>query len=616
MIALLLLFLLKAETEYLLFRHRFGPIAPEGDPYYWLFRLLLDILLISAILLLLHWMILKPLTRFLSHIQTIRESGETHFRYASKRADEIGVLAAEFNRMLDRLDQQRAVCRESEAYYQSVLRSMNDEIVILDRNYDIVDMNRDYLASARSARKDAIGKPCKEIFTCLRGLFEERDEVLQAVFRSGRFRSIRHEWTETNGRKGWKDLLISPLSLEEESVTHIIIAARDITHEVLLENRLRHAQKMEAIGTLAGGIAHDFNNILMTIMMNTEFVLRKWEGSNGIRESLDLSLRAAYRARDLVEQILTFSRKEEQKKSPLIIGPIIKESIKMLRASLPATVEIRQNIEPETGAVLGNPVQIQQVLINLCSNAAHAMRRRGGVLTVELSRCRIEKEEPLARPHLKPGRYLRLGVVDTGEGMSQERIDQIFQPFFTTKPPGEGTGMGLAMVHSLIEGMGGAVKVESRIDQGSRFDVYFPEHEGTLSEEASEAFSPAPPGEGRILVIDDEAPVVRIIGKLLTESGYTVTGETDGLAALNRFRKNPDSFDLVVTDQTMPGATGIELSREMLALRPDLPIVLCTGFSEIISREEALQQGIREFVMKPITSVNLTEIIGRILTEK
>ncbi len=379
---------------------------------------------------------------------------------------------------------------------------------------------------------------------------------------------------------------------------------------------LRQSQKMEAIGTLASGIAHDFNNILMTIMMNTEFALKKLgEGPPLVRESLNLSHDAAVRAKDLVEQILTFSRKGDQKRHLLDLSPIIKESIKMVRASLPAMIRIESRIAADTGLVMANPTQIQQILINLCTNAAHAMKENGGILTIEMGPVDVAPDDPSPPPEPGAGEYLSLRVTDTGHGMSQEVVDRSFDPFFTTKPVGEGTGMGLAVVHGIVEGLGGGIRVESAVGKGTTFEILLPRRRGRRLPET------APPrrlrhGRGRILVVDDEQPVVNILEKILREGGYDVVPFTDSKEVLAAFHRDPEAVDLVVTDQTMPGPTGTELAQHLLDIRPDIPIIMCTGFSELISREQALAMGIREFIPKPVSGDELLHIIYDILHEK
>jgi two-component system cell cycle sensor histidine kinase/response regulator CckA len=373
---------------------------------------------------------------------------------------------------------------------------------------------------------------------------------------------------------------------------------------------------MEAIGTLAGGIAHDFNNILAAIMGYTEMALYDVpEGTSG-RRNLEQVLKAGYRGKDLVKQIITFSRRRDEERRPMRISPIVKEALKMLRASLPTTIDIRQNIKTQSGMVLADPTQIHQVLMNLISNAAYAMREKGGVLEVSLTDVDIYLDDA-APPHpdLKPGPYLKLTVSDTGHGIEHAIMERIFDPFFTTKRPGEGTGMGLAVVHGIVKSYGGAILVDSEPGKGSAFDVFFPRIEGYVLPEV-DAAAPMPTGDEHILFVDDEEALADMVQQMLERLGYSVVVKTSSLEALEVFKVHPDQFDLVITDQTMPHMAGVDLAKEIMRIRPEIPIILCTGFSEVISAEEAKTFGIREFLMKPFATRMLAETIRRALDSK
>jgi len=387
----------------------------------------------------------------------------------------------------------------------------------------------------------------------------------------------------------------------------------DITERKRMEKELRQSQKMEALGTLAGGIAHDFNNILMPITLNTELVLRSTGQSNRTSENLGYVLEAAQRGRELVKQIITFSRRREQKREPIGIAPVITEVLKLLKASLPATITIRENIDDDPSqVVLSDPTQIHQVLMNLCTNAAHAMREDGGVLEVSLVSVNIDQGAVSSHADLEPGPYLRLTVSDTGEGMDREIMERIFDPFFTTKDRSEGTGMGLAVVHGIVKNHGGAITVYSEVGKGATFNVFLPRIKGGIEREAISPMD-IPTGKERILLVDDEAPVLRSERTMLESLGYKVIAISKSDDALKLFLAQPQEFDLVITDQTMPIMTGSEMSRELLRIRSDIPIILCTGFSEVIDEDKARAEGIREFVMKPFTTKEMAETIRRVL---
>ena len=408
------------------------------------------------------------------------------------------------------------------------------------------------------------------------------------------------------------DTTISPIRDESGAIINYVFVGRDVTHIVRLEKQLRQAQKMEAIGTLAGGIAHDFNNILTVIIGYAEILLDGVSGDDSMRVDLEEVLKAGFRARGLVEQILTFSRQTEQERRPLQIAPIVKETLKLLRASIPKTVEIRENIAPESGMVLADPTQILQVLMNLCTNSAHAMRERGGRLEVGLMDVDLDYETVAQYPDLSPGPYSRLTVSDTGHGMDRTVKERIFDPFFTTKGPGEGTGLGLATVYGIVKSHRGEITVYSEPGKGTTFHVFLPKVEVELIP-STEPLVPLSQGKERILFVDDEEAVVQIGRKMLERLGYEVITSTDGSEALEIFRSQPEQFDLVITDQTMPNITGAELAQELMRIQPDIPVILCSGFSELMDQEKAKAIGIREFVMKPIITRDIGETIRKVL---
>jgi PAS domain S-box-containing protein len=384
-------------------------------------------------------------------------------------------------------------------------------------------------------------------------------------------------------------------------------------HRRILEAQLRHAQKMEAIGTLAGGIAHDFNNILAAIIGYTEMALANLSIEDDVRQDLEQVLNAGHRAKDLVKQILGFSRMSTGETHQSIeVGRIVREAIKFLRASLPATIEIRHKFEAGAFTMMGDATQIQELLMNLCTNASHAMEESGGILELSLSRSKLPSSMV---PHsLDPDNngYLKLTVSDTGRGMDPETMEHIFEPYFTTKEVGKGTGFGLAVVHSIVKRHGGFVTVVSEPGKGTVFEIYLPSAEGCATDR-NEPDGPVVGGSERILYVDDEQALARLAKSMLEPLGYRVDARTGSTEALNVFRANPCDFDLVITDYTMPQMNGADLAKEMLAIRPDIPIILCTGFSERITEEKAGQIGIREFVMKPVDRRSITAAIRKVL---
>ena len=382
-----------------------------------------------------------------------------------------------------------------------------------------------------------------------------------------------------------------------------------------LQTQLQQAQKMESIGTLAGGIAHDFNNILFPIIGYAEMALEDISEDSSLRNSINEILHGAKRAGDLVKQILTFSRQADQELKPLRVQLVIKEVLKLIRSSLPSTIKINKYINNNCGLVIADPTQIHQVAMNLITNAYHAMEETGGELEVSLKEVDLDVED-LRDPVMMPGAYVCLTVADTGPGMDQLVIDRIFDPYFTTKEDGKGTGLGLAVVHGIVKSYKGDIRVYSEPGEGTVFHVYLPEIETQAVTEEIETITPVQKGTERILLVDDEDQIVRMEKKMLERLGYNVTERTGSIEAFEVFRIAPDRFDLVITDMTMPNMTGVQLSRTLMAIRSDIPIIICSGFSEQISSEKAKAWGISGFVMKPVIMRELAKKIRAVLDQE
>ena len=403
---------------------------------------------------------------------------------------------------------------------------------------------------------------------------------------------------------------------EKDAVQYLVINTQDLSHSKQLEAQLRQAQKMEAIGTLAGGIAHDFNNILMAILGYADMVLDGLPPGSRFHEYQREVVNAGQRAKELVKQILAFSRQSERSVMPVQIHLIVKEALKLLRASIPTTIEIRTDIDSQCGQVLADPSQIHQILMNLCTNAYHAMREQGGTLTVTLKQGQIDPHDYSAGSTLCPGSYITLVVSDTGCGMDRAIQEKIFDPYFTTKKKGEGTGLGLAVVMSIVKSCAGAITVESVPGAGSTFRVYLPRIVGEVTSQEVRTGIGIRGGSERILVVDDEPAIAQMEQKMLESLGYQVTTLNRSHEALSLFRATPHNFDLVVTDMTMPEMNGVELASRLLELRADLPIILCTGFNDTINEEKARALGIRRYLMKPIVKRDLAAAIHQALEEK
>ncbi len=381
-----------------------------------------------------------------------------------------------------------------------------------------------------------------------------------------------------------------------------------------VEQQLLQTHKMEAIGTLAGGIAHDFNNMLAVVLGNAELALDDLDDRPGPKQNIKEIIRASKRSTELVRQILTFSRKTEQEKIPFNLIPLVKETHNLLRSSLPATIHMQLNIKTTSDTIIGDPSRVQQVLMNLCTNAAYATRDKGSLL-IELSSTAFDHADEMPEADMKAGNYVKLVVRDSGTGITEEVQKRMFEPFFTTKEAGHGTGMGLAVVYGIVKSHGGAISVESRPGEGSTFAILLP-CAGSPVKEAREQAGVVPGGNERILFVDDEAAVVEMTCRALRRIGYDVTAASSGSEAFKTFLQEPGRFDLIITDQTMPDLTGIDLAKRMLAIRNDMPIILITGYSEAVSPEKAKEAGIREFLMKPVEKRELAETVRRALVGK
>lgn len=450
---------------------------------------------------------------------------------------------------------------------------------------------------------------------------EKLPDVIQKCHDSGHF-TFEGDHLHKNGSvfPAYHD--VTTVKNEKGDALYRIVSILDITERKKaekeksdLESQLRQVHKMEAIGTLAGGIAHDFNNILAAILGYAEMVSDDVPESSQAQEDIQEVIRAGTRAKELVKHILAFSRKSEHERAPVAMNLLVKEALKLLRASIPTTIEIYQDINSNYTAILADPIQVHQVIMNLCTNAAQAMDEKGGILKVTVGFVELLKEELPKDPYLKPGPYVHLRVSDNGSGIDKKDINRIFDPYFTTKPVGKGSGMGLAVVHGIVKSHGGGITVDSVPGKGSTFNVFFPAVEKRDQEEIKKSL-PLQTGNEHILVVDDEIAMVQMTRERLQRLGYVVASETDSMAALELFRSQPHGFDLVITDQTMPNMTGEQLASELISIQPDIPIVLCTGYSAKIDAEKAKVLGISAFVMKPVDNKELADIIRHVLDGK
>ncbi len=534
-------------------------------------------------------------------------------------ASVLGVILFIFNsRLKKRVTEQTEELRSSSSLLKTVIEGTTDAIFLKNLKGQYLLANSSTLKAIGKAEHEVIGKDDSELFPASSA--KVINEADAKVLQSGQ-PQIAEEYLETSYGVSYWLANKSPYRDSEGNIIGLIGISRDITalkkianEKIELQERLTHAQKLESIGTLAGGIAHDFNNILGAILGYAEMVQENCPPGTTMRNDIDQVVEASNRAKELVKQILAFSRQTETTEQILQPAFIVKEAVKMLRASLPATIEIQLNIDSNAGQILADPTQIHQIVTNLCTNAFHAMGEANGTLTVSLKNKELSLTDLIHEPQVKPGNFIEICVGDTGPGISQQIIDKIFDPFFTTKEVGKGTGMGLAIVHGIAKKSGGFVSCVSSSNEGAIFHVYLPIHEDTsVPGGAIEPVELVESGTENILFIDDEVMLAEMGKTMLERLGYKVTAETNSISALKLVQDTPDRFDLVITDQTMPGMTGSDLARRILQIRPGIPIILCTGFSNLISEEKARLYGIKGFAMKPLAKNDLATLVRKVM---
>lgn len=415
-----------------------------------------------------------------------------------------------------------------------------------------------------------------------------------------------------------RDGYVEPVEIRVNPVTGVedtyIAVVRDVQQDVTLERQLLQAQKMEVIGTLAGGIAHDFNNILAAILGYGQIVKDQLGPDSPVLNDVDQIINGGIRASDLVRQILTFSRQDEVELKPINIGSLIKEVLKLLRASLPSTIDLQQDIANDCSEVMADVSQVHQVLMNLCTNAKHAIGEKVGTLFVGLAELQILFPEKLAdQPMIAPGVYVVLTVRDSGEGMDDETLVRVFDPFFSTKGKDVGTGLGLSIVHGIVKKMQGDITVSSSLGRGTEFMVYFPVEEGAAENNTINLDGDILKGDERVMLVDDEPAVCITLKRMLEKNGYTVSAYSSSIEAVKAYREDPEHYDLVITDLTMPEMTGLELAREVHSFREEMPIILMSGFGIDIDEHKLTAAGVNEFIVKPFTCRDITEIVRKVV---
>ncbi len=509
--------------------------------------------------------------------------------------------------------------KQSEEKYRSILESIEEGYYETDLDGNFTFLNDALCIMLKTSRDNIIGanyqkfiksKYAKNLYISYNKVYITREPV----------KDLELEILIPDSKKSYIETSAYLIINSEGEITGFRGIVRDITEKKhadaerqKLESQLQQARRLESIGTLAGGIAHDFNNILVPILGYAEMILDEMPKDSEMHRKVDTIIKAAQRAKNLVQQILTFSRQTDKKKSPFNVLPVIKETLKLLRASIPVTIKIIQNILIENDElILGEPIQIHQIVMNLCTNAYHAMENTGGTLKINLSEVELDIAD-LQNKNMKPGKYIKLVFSDTGHGMAPEIVKRIFEPFFTTKRSEKGTGMGLSVVHGIVNDLGGSINVFSEPQKGSSFHVYLPIVEMSVEEKSTETSNRVLTGNEKILIVDDDIDITEIEQMMLEELGYKVTKCTSSEEALEEFSSSPDKYDLVITDMTMPGMTGDKLAQKIFEIRQDIPIILCTGFSEHINEEKARSIGIHAFLIKPVRKMEFCSTIRSVL---
>jgi len=472
---------------------------------------------------------------------------------------------------------------------------------------EIKDINKTFCEFTGYAVEELIGRKTTELKFYSQ---DDRKKILEKLQTSGEVYALEMDFRIKNGSIVNTIVFSRLIEIDQEKLLLSIFV--DITEKLQLEEQYRQSLKMESIGTMAGGIAHDFNNILGIILGNVELAIEdvpEWSPSHSNLEEIKT---ASLRATNIVKQLLSFVRITEQKLQPIEIGLTIKDSLMFLRSTIPTTINIEQDIQITNETILADPDQINQIMMNLCINASHAMEETGGTLNVTVENVILDDNSTSAYPGWSPGEHINIRVSDTGPGITPEIIDRIFDPYFTTKKFGKGSGMGLAVVHGIVKNHNGTITVDSKPEKGTRFSILFPLAEKKQKVEAKTS-EKLPKGSETILFVDDEISITKMAQKMLQRLGYKVETTITSQDALDRFYLNPDHFNLVITDMTMPQITGARLSEKLKEIRPDIPIIICTGHSDLVDEKKAKKLGIAAYVMKPISMLEIAQTIRKVL---
>ena len=586
------------------------------------------------LLLVLHYTVVRPLAALTDYALDARSSGDIEKRIQLHRGDEIGVLAEAWDALLQQLAEKEDTIRKAnrkleqdvaeqkqaeirirhrENYYRTLMESMENDVLVVDADHKVTDGNREDFRVLAWDRSTVVGQRIEELWTQLRPSASgvEIAALLDEVFHTGTPAFSRFEGEiETLGHR-ILDIRLSPIRSGDRT-SYVIVSIGDVTRQVKMDRLVNQMQKIEALGTMAAGISHEFNNILMSIILNVEAAMEQTDDPFQ-RESLQLSYQSALRARDLVRQMRIFSRQSSDPDVCIEANPLIRESLKMVKTSLSPSIRLHTDLQAEDNRLRIPPDQIQQILVNLCLNAAHAIGEKEGEIHVRTAQHRVKDGDDEADPDLAPGLYWVLSVVDTGAGMDNRTAKRIFDPFFTLKNRGEGTGLGLSVVHGIVTHHNGTVQVQSQPGQGTTLRVFLPQG----AADAPPAPAPEPETAGtentlsgiRLLMVDDEEVIVSSVRRVLENYGYIVVGAADGKQALRLFQENPSAFDVVISDVAMPGMSGVELAKELLSIRPEVPVILCSGYQDVPDASQLLQTGVRAVMKKPLNFSEIDAVI-------
>ncbi len=530
------------------------------------------------------------------------------------------VVKSALNRFADRAVRRRAedLIRKSEENYRTIFNAINDMIVVHDADTgNPVEVNDKTLNMLGYAQDEFLALQVEDWSQGVPPYSRKEAMARLRAAASGAPQMFEWRCRKKNGDLFWTEVNLRRARIHDNDA--VIAVVRDIDdrkkaeeEKAVMEARLRQTCKMEALGTLAGGVAHDFNNILAIIMGATELAMDEIPKWSPAARYMNEILQASARAKNMVRRIIAFTRMSMSRVSDVDPAPIAAEVLKLLRASIPTTIEIQSDIDQDCGLIRADPSELHQALMNICANAAQAIGDGGGLIRVSLTAVTLTEKDLAAEPDLKPGAYAAISVADSGCGIVRDNIHRLFDPYFTTKEVDQGSGMGLAAAHGIVKNHGGFIAVESVPGQGSVFRVCLPLKQTAVEKKAPEA-EPAPAGSERILFVDDEEQLAEMGKDLLQRLGYSVTMRTDSRAAFDVFKKNPDGFDLIITDQTMPGMTGLDLARAAMGVRPDIPVILCTGHSAQVNEHTVCERGVRAYALKPISKKEIAVLIRKVL---